>query len=610
MTTHPFLVGWPLLLVCACPVTPTTPVTDMSATPPECSLTLPDGPSAIEREEVVVEGRATDDKNPPRDLMLELRSDLDGLIAEPGPRNTGDWEVRLSSLRLGMHTLTVTVRDPQGAECVAQATLEIQPYTGPNRPPTAPQVAFSPEVPTASDALEVEILVESRDEDADPITYSYAWTREGEAVDNQTPRVMASETRTGEQWAVTVTPNDGKDDGPGLRATVIIAGPRQRQLLRPVRNESLGVFMPSISASQGRVLLGTPGENVAHIYERQGLGAWVEVAELTQEMPQGLFGSAVALVGDRAVVSSRGAGTIVYERQGDGAWANVAQLPRGGRSVALSGDRILLGSDRIAFLFERRQDGAWEEITTLTASNGGEFDVFGIAVAIEGDVAMIGDPGEDSCPGEPGSNNGCQQAGAVYLFVRSDAGVWEEVALLKGSNTEADDSFGTSISISGDVAVIGAPGEDGCAEQPMSDNGCKDAGAAYLLEFRDGTWQDRGPFKAPDAQATDGFGRSVDLVEGRFVVGASGEGDCAQGSGEGGCKGAGAAYYYEGQPNGAWTLVGRLKASNAEERDFFGSSVGLSEFGALVGAPGEDGCEGEPEELNSCSDAGAVYVFE
>ena len=56
------------------------------------------------------------------------------------------------------------------------------------------------------------------------------------------------------------------------------------------------------------------------------------------------------------------------------------------------------------------------------------------------------------------SDNGCSQAGAVYVFAL-DGGVWSQTAYVKASNTEANDSFGVSVGVSGTVLAVGASGE-------------------------------------------------------------------------------------------------------------------------------------------------------
>src|SRR5262245_26392833 len=95
----------------------------------------------------------------------------------------------------------------------------------------------------------------------------------------------------------------------------------------------------------------------------------------------------------------------------------------------------------------------------LLAPGPEQVSSFGFAVAIDGDIAVVG---------EPFSNNG---AGAVYVFGRNDQGTpvdqsddtWDLQVRLTASNAETNDRFGISVAISGGVIVVGAEGESSAA---------------------------------------------------------------------------------------------------------------------------------------------------
>ena len=78
---------------------------------------------------------------------------------------------------------------------------------------------------TADPATDADLVAEvtSEDADADTVTYTYAWTRDGEAVQTTDGTIPASETTHGETWTVTVTPNDGEEDGAPVTASVVVA---------------------------------------------------------------------------------------------------------------------------------------------------------------------------------------------------------------------------------------------------------------------------------------------------------------------------------------------------------------------------------------------------
>jgi len=85
-------------------------------------------------------------------------------------------------------------------------------------------------------------------------------------------------------------------------------------------------------------------------------------------------------------------------------------------------------------------------------------------VAVSGDTLVVGAIGEDSSTTGVGStpNETSVSSGAAYVFVRS-AGVWTQQAYLKPAavgTTQVGDAFGTSVAVSGDRVVVGAPSED------------------------------------------------------------------------------------------------------------------------------------------------------
>ncbi len=125
----------------------------------------------------------------------------------------------------------------------------------------------------------------------------------------------------------------------------------------------------------------------------------------------------------------------------------------------------------------------------LKASNTNEDDWFGISVSLsaDGSVLAVGAFRESSAAtGINGdqSDNSATQSGAVYLF-RRGAGTWTQEAYLKASNTNANDRFGGSLSLSADgsVLVVGVPDEDSATtgiNGDQSDNSTTQSGAVYV----------------------------------------------------------------------------------------------------------------------------------
>ena len=65
--------------------------------------------------------------------------------------------------------------------------------------------------------------------------------------------------------------------------------------------------------------------------------------------------------------------------------------------------------DGSAYIYRRQGDGSWVREAKLTAADGASSDYFGYAVALTGDVALVGADGDDA--------NG-SSSGSAYLVRR------------------------------------------------------------------------------------------------------------------------------------------------------------------------------------------------
>ena len=240
----------------------------------------------------------------------------------------------------------------------------------------------------------------------------------------------------------------------------------------------------------------------------------------------------------------------------------------------------------------------------LVASNLGLSDHFGASVALEGDTLVVGAPGEDSdATGVNGDEDSgdAENSGAVYVFTRSGS-FWTQQAYIKASNTSADDAFGTSVALSGDTLVVGAPGR----MTPTS-------GSAYVFTRSGTTWSQQA-YLNPSNYGGE-FGGSVALEGDIVAVGASFEWSSATGVGgnqsDTSAMWSGAVYVFA-RAGTVWTQQAYIKASNTGAQDQFGSALALSGETLAVGAPWEDSNAtgvGGDQTNESAEDSGAVYVF-
>src|SRR5260221_6190414 len=233
----------------------------------------------------------------------------------------------------------------------------------------------------------------------------------------------------------------------------------------------------------------------------------------------------------------------------------------------------------------------------LKASNTDRGDSLGGSVAVSGNTMVVGAPSE--CSNATGVNgnqndNSAGSSGAAYVFVRSASG-WSQEAYLKASNTGANDQFGTTVALSDDTVVVGAPGESSQAtgvNGNQSDNDAPYSGAAYVF-VRSGTnWTQQGYLKASNTELLDLFGISVTVSGDTIVVGANRESSRATGvngdESDNSAQYAGPAYVFV-RSGTNWSQQAYLKASNTGGGGFFGGSVAVSKGTVVAGGRGGGG---------------------
>lgn len=201
-------------------------------------------------------------------------------------------------------------------------------------------------------------------------------------------------------------------------------------------------------------------------------------------------------------------------------------------------------------------------------------------------------------------------AGAVYPLTIDPT--FTQQAYLKAAVTDSNDTFGMSVAISGDTAVVGAIWEDGVIGNPnVNSSSFFDSGATYVFVRNAGMWTQQAYLKASNLGVSDMFGSSVAISGDTIVVGAIGEDGGNGVETDNSAANAGAAYVFV-RSGGVWTQQAYLKASNAGAGDEFGSAVAISGDTIVVAAMKEDSnattVNGDGSN-NSASTSGAAYVF-
>ncbi|MER2560870.1 MAG: hypothetical protein ABTQ32_09135, partial [Myxococcaceae bacterium] len=199
---------------------------------------------------------------------------------------------------------------------------------------------------------------------------------------------------------------------------------------------------------------------------------------------------------------------------------------------------------------------SWIDQAHLSDSLAFQNERFGAAVAVEGDVAVVGAPG--AWP------NGVQGAGEVFVFTRVGA-VWSLTQRLSGLGVGMNANFGTSVALAGDLLAVGAPG----------------ALTAFLYRRQNGVWVhvanlgDNGARYPPSRLANDDFGRAVAIIgPGAVIVGAPNH-DQARG-----------ASYVFFEDTGTWRLVVRRSGSALIPGSSFGASISSRGGVAAIGGNG------------------------
>lgn len=326
------------------------------------------------------------------------------------------------------------------------------------------------------------------------------------------------------------------------------------------------------------------------------------------------FGSAVDVDGGYAVIGApfgekdgtADTGTVyIYRREGLH-WNPVAQIvapdaqpsSEFGAAVAIDGDVIVVGAPRFAgstgtsvdmgaaYVF-RRDPGteSWpfeaQVETTITSTVSG--DLYGTSVAIDGDRIVVGAPG-DSVQGIP--------TGSAHVF-RYDGLTWDNETHLVAKVTDLNDEFGAAVAIDGERVLVGAPRHSRPIQEIV-----EYAGAAYTFVRTETGWAQEAKLTAGTPAQDAGFGFAVAIHGMAAVIGAPRDrsGDGASG------PSAGAAYVFRRAETG-WSEEDKIYRDDPTLLERFGESVAIRGDRLAIGVPLWRATFVSPP-------VGAIYVFE
>lgn len=330
---------------------------------------------------------------------------------------------------------------------------------------------------------------------------------------------------------------------------------------------------------------GKHSQGAVYVFKRVG-NQWQQIRKLVAAdgAAGDQFGRTIAMHGDMAIINAplatiganiwQGA-AYVFRRNGDD-WTQAQKLVDDdgeafrtfGTCVALDAGHALVGSggsshggqriDRALHVFRRQAASKlpWSQSQTIATPLADDpTSAFAASVAIAGKYALIGAPTASS-GGNPGR-------GVVYA-AQEQGGTWVLVDKIAASDGEARANFGLSVSVDGDVAVIGAPG--------ATINGNISQGAAYVMLRSSPGWKEAHKLTANDGARINLFGASVSIDKGAILVGAYAADNYR-----------GAAYVFE-RTGSAWTQTSKLQASDGLAGSVYGYYSVIQAKTALVGA--------------------------
>lgn len=374
-------------------------------------------------------------------------------------------------------------------------------------------------------------------------------------------------------------------------------------------------FGADIALQGHTAAIGAPGWNNEHgsytgaVYIFTHIGsAWAEITRLMASDARAYeaYGASVELEGETLVVGASRAhrgeygdpdfapnAGAVYVYTGSGAaWAEQVRLQPAdlvdvsdfGGSLDLDGDTLFIGAPEydgrfteVVYAYERTGDD-WGTPQKLSGPDPAGNHQFGLAVAVAGDVALVGAPGISCC-----SQSSPFEKGVVYVFTRN-GGEWLPAGSFMPVDGFPGDNFGCDIAFDGTTAVIAA-----CQAYGLSEI----RGYAYIFTRNGSTWTQTARLE-PEGDAIFVEGIGAVLLDGdRLLLGTTGIPNAPS---------SGRVYPYR-LDGGNWIMEMPIAApSDGLTETRFGSALALNDWHLLAGA--------SFLPLNEVPQQGGVYTFD
>jgi|GEM_PF-1330472 len=367
--------------------------------------------------------------------------------------------------------------------------------------------------------------------------------------------------------------------------------PHTISIASPGFNDEAGAALAWSGAS---LMIGVPGRdaaaaNAGAVYTfLPGGFTWTQRAEIlaADAAPGDGFGAAVAFADPYAAIGAPGRGdtgsVYFFERTGN-TWNQVTRVSATsepgadvGRVLAISGSTVAIGVPKktigqhpgagAVYLYQRNVNGTWgfaQQLNEDPALEPIAGDRFGEAVALHGDLLVVGVPTGEDTPA-------FTDHGYARVYRRGGDGFTHEQRLAMPAPV-ANARFGAAVATDGEFIAVGAPWRGRLASEGGE---LPAAGAVYVYRFDGGQWVADGVVFAPDAAAYAAFGDSVELRAGRLVVGS---------------PESKKAYIFRRIPSGVWHPGAVLTDPTGANNSGFARAIAFNGDQVAVGAPADAG---------------------
>jgi hypothetical protein len=290
----------------------------------------------------------------------------------------------------------------------------------------------------------------------------------------------------------------------------------ETQRLTPIDSHSNQYFGYSVSLNDSRLLVGSPEDfdndifGSAYLFDLAGSN-WTQTQKInaSDAINHDSFGKIVKLNNDRAVIGAHGTESVYIFNNDGSTWIESQKITAFdstgndvfGKSLDMFGDRIVVGAYKnnnkgSAYVYDYNGLN-WTFNTKLESGDGVNDDNYGYAVALSGQSVLVGAPRDD----DRGENSG-----SIYSYAYTGAN-WGNTQKYITQVSSYKDEFGSAIAVSNTRAIIGSPNDN-------------ETGSAYIYDFDGSSWIQSQKLFASDAEANDLFGKSVSILGDIAVVAA------------------------------------------------------------------------------------------